>query len=65
MNYKLFEYIKASNFFPKYAKGVSNWKHKLRGIDGNKNPIAFSEEDEALIKKGLQKMTQDLLKRKL
>lgn len=59
--YPVFDYIKASKFFPVYAPKVTNWKHKLRGKDGNGNPIEFSEIEIQQIKDGLQKMTNDLM----
>lgn len=46
----LFEIVVAKNFFEKYCTDVKNWKHKLRGIDGNGNPIDFSPEEKKAIK---------------
>ena len=57
---KVFTYIKAAQFLPKYAPSVANWKHKLRKIDGNKKPIDFSDADKAAIKKGLRQLFKDL-----
>lgn len=57
---KLFDFIKAANFFPNYAPQVRNWKHKLRGVDGNKKPITFSEDDRKQIKQGAKKLLSDI-----
>jgi len=35
----IFNYIKAVNFFPQYCPKIKNWKHKLRGLDGNKKKL--------------------------
>lgn len=59
---QIFEYIKAAQFFPKYAPGVENWKHKLRGKNGRGNPLEFSVNDKAEIKKGLKKLFSEILK---
>ncbi len=53
-------YIYSKFFFPKYAPQVKNWKHKCRGIDGNKKPITFSDDDLASIKLGIEKLSKDL-----
>lgn len=55
------KHIVGKHFFPKYAPQVRNWKHKSRGIDGNKKPITFSDEDLASIKIGIEKMAKDFL----
>lgn len=60
---KIFKYIVAKYFFAEYAPSVKNFKHKLRGIDGNgKAKIEFSPEDKAAIKAGIKKLTEDLRK---
>lgn len=56
----IFKYITAKYFFQDYAPNVKNYKHKLRGIDGNKKPIEFSEQDKAEIEKGIEKLFKDL-----
>jgi hypothetical protein len=33
------ELIKMERFIAKYCPSISNAKHKLRGVDGNKKPI--------------------------
>lgn len=47
--------INAAYFFPKFTK-VKNFKHKLRGIDGNGKPIDFSADEKNEIKKGVQSL---------
>ena len=54
-----FKYINAKNFFPNYASKVKNFKHKLRGKDGNNMPIAFTETDLTAICEGIAKMCKD------
>ncbi len=58
----LFNAIVAKHFFENYCPKVRNWKHKLRGKDGNNNPIEFSKEDRAAIKSAVHKLTRDLNK---
>lgn len=53
---QFFKIIKANNFFTQYCPGVVNYKHKLRGIDGNKKPIDFTAEDKELMKKAALKL---------
>ena len=57
---KVFDIIKAAKFFPKYAPEGKNWKHKLRGKDGNKKPIEFSKDDKQMIKQGIKSMFSEL-----
>lgn len=59
----IFTYLKAVNFFPRYAPGIKNWKHKLRGTDGNGKAIVFSFADLALIRKGVISMEIELLRK--
>lgn len=56
----LFNIVVAKAFFEKYAPDVRNVKHKLRGKDGNGNPIEFSPEDKKAIKSGVARMTNEL-----
>lgn len=57
----IFKYIKAKQFFPKYAPGVTNWTHKMRRVSGNKGrPINFSDGDFEMITDGIIKMCEDL-----
>jgi hypothetical protein len=60
MKHPLFEFIKASPFFQVYAPDVMNWKHKMRGTDGNQKDISFSESDLKQIRAGLTKLFKDL-----
>lgn len=56
---EILKYLSAKNFFTDYAKSVKNYKHKMRGKDGNGNPIEFSQDDKKLIASGLKKMVAD------
>lgn len=58
----IFKYIKASQFFASYAPGVTQYKHKIRGLSGKSRPIEFNEEDKKTIKTGLKKLSADLQK---
>lgn len=60
MTHPAFKYIKAAQFFPAYAPGVKNWKHKLRGVDGNGKPISFTEADRENIRKSITYMAAKL-----
>lgn len=53
------KYISAKYFFADYANDVKNFTHKMRGRDGNNNPIEFSADDKKLIAAGLKKMVSD------
>jgi len=57
---QIFYYISAAHFFPVYCKKVINWKHKLRGSNGRNNPIEFTDQDKAIISKGLTAFAKDL-----
>jgi len=56
---QVFKYISARGFFNEYAPSVRNYTHKMRGTDGNGNPINFSKEDKKAIKTGLKKMVKE------
>jgi hypothetical protein len=58
---KIFTYIKADRFFPKYCPTIKSYKHKIRGFNGRGNPTEFSEEEMKLIEKGLKKMFKELM----
>ena len=60
MKHKLKE-INCNYFFPNYTD-IKNWKHKLRGIDGNGKEIDFSKDEKRQIKAGLKKMFADCIK---
>lgn len=55
-------YIKADRFFRELAPKIRNYKHKLRGKNGRGNPIEFTEQDNAQIVKGLEKLIRILKK---
>ncbi len=56
-----FKLIPARQFFKKYCPEVKNYNHKIRGIDGNKKPIDFSENDKIIISVGIERLSKDLL----
>lgn len=56
---EILKYISAKHFFADYAKEVKNFTHKMRGVDGNGNPIEFNADDKKLIASGLKKMVAD------
>ena len=59
----IWKYIKADSFFKDYLPLIKSYKHKIRGKNGRGNPIDFSPEDKAQIKKGLQQLLKALLKK--
>lgn len=56
---EILKYISAKHFFADYCGEVKNFTHKMRGKDGNGNPIEFSQDDKKLIASGLKKMVAD------
>lgn len=60
-----YEVIRSIKFFNKYCPGVTNWKHKKRGTDGNKRPISFSPEEKEMIKAAAAQLGKELQKLKL
>lgn len=58
---QIFTFIVGKYFFQKYAPGVGNWTHKMRGKDGRGKQIDFTPEDIALIKAGVKQLSKDLL----
>lgn len=62
MNNTAKKFIKAEPFLKEYCPSVKNVKHKLRGVDGNKKPIDFSDNEKAEINKGLKRFSKDILK---
>jgi hypothetical protein len=56
---EILKYISAKNFFEDYCKLVKNYKHKMRGKDGNGKPIDFTEEDKKAILISIKKMAED------
>lgn len=53
---KLFSFINATAFFPKFCKHITSWKHKLRGKNGRGNPCEFSPEELDQIQVGIDKI---------
>lgn len=56
----IFDYIKASKFFPDYCPDIKDWKKKMTGKNGRGNPVEFSKDDRRAIKKGLVQLFKDL-----
>lgn len=61
---EFFKIVPARPFFNRYCPKVKRFYHKMRGIDGNKQPIDFSKEDKVMIKEGIKKLCADLKKAK-
>lgn len=59
----IFNYIKASKFFPKYAKKVKNYRDKITGYNRHGTEIGFTKEDEKEILAGLKQLFADLKKK--
>jgi hypothetical protein len=57
----IFKHIKAAQFFPNYATGVTDWKKKLSGRNGRGNPLDFSEADKVEIRAGLRVLIKEIL----
>lgn len=55
------EYLRIERFLSSYCPGIKNVKHKLRGIDGNKKPIDFTETEMVEIDKALRQLCADLI----
>jgi hypothetical protein len=53
---QFFKVVKAYNFFETYCPKISNFQHKLRGFDGNKKPIDFTDEDKKIMKEAAAKL---------
>lgn len=60
---EILKYLSAKNFFTDYAKLVKNYKHKMRGVNGNQKPIDFTDADKKEIKTAFKKLFSDLLKK--
>jgi hypothetical protein len=58
--YALFKFVVAKQFFETYCPDIKNVKHKLRGLDGNKNPIDFTPQEKSKIRDGVRRMIVDL-----
>jgi len=51
--------LPAGKFFPRYAKGVKNFDHKLVGSDGTGRVVEFTAKDKKLIAAGLRKKVEE------
>jgi hypothetical protein len=47
---EFFKLIRARVFFKEYCPEVRNYAHKMRGTDGNRKPIDFTEADKQAVK---------------
>jgi hypothetical protein len=56
---EFFKLVPARQFFTKYCP-IPNYYHKLRGFDGNKKPIDFTEDEKQKMKKAAAKLGQHL-----
>jgi hypothetical protein len=54
--------IYAKRFFTKYTT-IKSYTHKMRGKNGVGQPVGFSNDEKAQIKKGIVRMTNDILKK--
>jgi hypothetical protein len=59
---EFFKIVPARQFFTQYCPEIKRYYHKLSGIDGNKQPIDFTEQDKAIMKAAVNKLTGDLKK---
>ena len=59
-------FLKLQSFIPEYTDLEYSvaFRHKMRGIDGNKKPTEFTPEDKAEILKGVHKLAKELLELK-
>lgn len=56
----IWDYIKADTFFKNYLPEIKNYKRKISGRNGRGNPVEFTPEEKAQIKKALKKLFKDL-----
>ena len=61
---EFFKIVPARQFFTKYCTGITNYYHKLRGFDGNKKPIDFTDYEKDQIKNSIEKLSKDILNTK-
>lgn len=59
---QILECISAKRFFTKYTR-IKSYVHKMRGKNGVGNPVNFSSEEKAEIKRGIVRMSNDILKK--
>jgi predicted AlkP superfamily phosphohydrolase/phosphomutase len=55
----IFNFVKASKFFPAYAPEVKQPFNKISGSDG-RVPVNFTKEDKRMIKEGLKRMVKEV-----
>jgi len=59
---KLSAFVKASKFFPKYARNVQNYSRKVQGKSSRGSKLDITTEDRQDIAAGLDKMVSDIKK---
>jgi hypothetical protein len=57
---EFFKVVPARQFFTRYCPEVKRYYHKLNGIDGNKQPIDFTNEDKAIMHAAVKKLAKEL-----
>lgn len=62
---QFFRMVPARQFFTNYAPTVKRYYHKMRGIDGNKQPITWTSQDREDIRAGIRRLSADLKKVKI
>lgn len=59
---EFFKIIVEKHFFTAYCPEVTNFRHKKRGMDGNKRPIEFTAEDKKAMKAAVKQLAKDIAK---
>lgn len=54
----LFTFINATAFFPAHCPNITSWKHKLRGMNGRGNPVAFTDQELDQIQRGIERISK-------
>ena len=57
-----FALIRAGRFFDRIVPGVPRFYHKMRGIDGNGQPLDFTPEEKQAMKEEARKLAKELQK---
>jgi hypothetical protein len=56
----IWNFLKASKFFPSYCPEIRDWKKKITGKNGRGNPVEFSAAEKKQIKTALKSLFKDL-----
>jgi len=59
---QFFELVRASQFFPVHCPGVKRYYHKMRGVDGNGQPLDFTPEDKKAMREAAKKLGKEFAK---